>query len=246
MDEAIILEYYKMVLVVLRSSYPALADWRQISLPAAAAAAEGNGRPAIVAFFEDVSVCRQRLGIRACASLTSHYFYLHCLHVFELPCPADTSTFPAARPTQTNTKMKFFLASLLMAGAIHADGIRADADDAGDGPVLRTSGPTSLEEHAADDEGKTEGYADLVTKPGSIGSGSIGECVFHDECHRIPSGTTGRAAGIPASSLGTKRAQATRDAAKAEFFNFGLGWSAGTAVCKPARPLELKICRAAT
>ena len=39
MDEAIILEYYKMVLVVLRSSYPALADWRQICLTGS-----GSGR----------------------------------------------------------------------------------------------------------------------------------------------------------------------------------------------------------
>ena len=85
--------------------------------------------------------------------------------------------------------MKLPIAFLVMMGAIKADGIRpppsANADaDADDSPVLRTSGPTSTSTTtAADDEDEahpktrqTEGYADLATTPGLIGSGGIGEC----------------------------------------------------------------------
>ena len=97
--------------------------------------------------------------------------------------------------------MKLPIAFLVMMGAIKADGIRpppsanADADDS---PVLRTSGPTSTSTTtAADDEDEahpktrqTEGYADLATTPGLIGSGGIGECFSRRRL--LPSGRTGR------------------------------------------------------
>ena len=134
--------------------------------------------------------------------------------------------------------MKFFLASLLMAGAIHADGIRAAADAAADGPVLRTSGPTSSEEHAADDEGKTEGYADLVTKPGSIGSGSIGECVFS----RPPSPSSftplDSIGNDGSGGIGTKRAQAQAAAGLLEFNKRESCPRRHVKKSEPARPAE--------
>lgn len=86
--------------------------------------------------------------------------------------------------------MKLFIAYLSIATqAIMADGLRpppSAAADADDSPVLRTSGPTSGTTASDEDEAhlhpkQTEGYADLIasaTKPGSISSGTIGEC-FH-------------------------------------------------------------------
>ena len=86
--------------------------------------------------------------------------------------------------------MKLFIAYLAIATqAIMADDIHLPSSAAADADavdtLVRTSGPTS---GTAGDEDEphlhpkqTEGYADLIasaTKPGSISSGSIGEC-FH-------------------------------------------------------------------